>query len=157
LERAFVEQRREALARRHLSAFVLLVDALLATPENCPLAHLAQGLQVLLRLSVRRHHNSLRHPGQLCVDTPAARQVLEKNQSEIFDPSASKVKAKIRRKCSQRASMMPAKTGHREPFDAFPQLVPGFATSRSRRREKSRRSAHFFDRAEVEWLAMDLE
>ena len=52
LERAFVEQQREPLARRQLAPRVLLLDALLAAAENRAAAHLAQRRQVFAPLAV---------------------------------------------------------------------------------------------------------
>ena len=51
LERAVVEQQRQPLARGELAACMLLFDALAAAAEHGAAAHLAQHLQVVVRLA----------------------------------------------------------------------------------------------------------
>ena len=53
LERAFVEQQREPLARGELAARVLLLDALLPAAQHRAAAHLAQHGQVFVRRPLR--------------------------------------------------------------------------------------------------------
>ena len=65
-ERICVEQQVESLARGQFSAFVLLIDTVLAAPESRLLAHRFKTRQSLF---IRRHQSDLRENGvSLCTD-----------------------------------------------------------------------------------------
>ncbi len=66
LERAGVEQQRQALARRVLAARVLLFDALGAAAQHGAAAHLAQHLQVVGR-HLQASATILRRRKAICV------------------------------------------------------------------------------------------